>query len=171
MTTVERFCSKVSWGSSGCWHWMGAHYGSGYGQFFDQGKKHGSHRFMWSMLNGDIPPGMMVCHRCDNRSCVRPDHLFLGTNAQNLRDMAQKGRSCRGTKNRGAKLTPESVLKILADHGAGATEETLAIRYGVSTSQVGRIVRRENWKHLAPSQQALDRGEVERIGVVDRRLL
>lgn len=98
MTTpvMERFWSKVRIGD-GCWEWQATRLPRGYGQFqfkLDGGKwrHHGAHRVAWMLERGPIPPGVQVCHRCDNPRCVRPSHLFLGTAADNVRDMDRKGR-------------------------------------------------------------------------------
>lgn len=76
----------------GCWEWQASTYGIGYGQFHRDGVMTPAHRMAWQLTHGSIPDGMVVCHRCDNPPCVRPDHLFLGTNKDNSRDMVAKGR-------------------------------------------------------------------------------
>jgi hypothetical protein len=113
---------------------------------------------------GPIPDGLRVCHRCDNRLCVRPDHLFLGTDADNAADRHAKGREAMGVRNgrhtrpnttaRGmkggrAKLTDDDVHAIRADHAAGlAGFKRLANRYGVDDSTIAAIVRRRTWTHI-----------------------
>ena len=89
---AERFWAKVRRGAA-CWEWQGAMLPNGYGKIF--GTEHkiiGAHRASWIVTHGNIPEGMLVCHHCDNPRCVRPEHLFLGTDKDNTRDMFQKGR-------------------------------------------------------------------------------
>lgn len=103
LTADERFILRTVYGL-GCWEWRGSFFRSGYGQFTlrnpEGGRKNWSApRFSWTRTNGPIPPGLSVLHRCDNRKCVRPDHLFLGTHQDNMADMKAKGRARSGRKN------------------------------------------------------------------------
>lgn len=101
-----------------------------------------AHRFVWESVKGPIPEGMLVCHHCDNPPCVNPDHLFLGTQSDNMQDMARKGRS-----NKHRRLTPEIVADIRARYAAGGiTQQALADEYGIVFQHVSQIVRGLRWK-------------------------
>jgi hypothetical protein len=101
----ERFWEKVQQ-SDGCWEWTGWRTPKGYGALSVGGKKVRAHRFAYELCVGPIPPTLIICHHCDNPACVRPDHLFCGTYADNNRDMLQKGRGATGDRN-GARTHPE----------------------------------------------------------------
>ncbi len=111
-----------------------------------------AHRVAWVLTNGFIPDGLCVLHRCDNRPCVRPTHLFLGTRLDNIQDMVRKGRSLHryGEANPKVKLTGAQVLEIRAAHAADPkkTIKPLAAKYGVSISAISFIVHRRSWKHI-----------------------
>jgi hypothetical protein len=96
------------------------------------------------MVNGPIPEGLFVCHRCDTPACINPDHLFLGTNAQNTADRHAKGRSAAGESNGRAKLTAEQVDGIRALRGMPLS--AIARRFGMSQRAVGAILRGVNWR-------------------------
>lgn len=143
----ERFWEKVAKGE-GCWEWQGRRTKPGYGRFWPQGLKGPAvqaHRIAWELVNGPIPAGLYVCHSCDNPPCVRPDHLWLGTNRENQLDAVAKGRGNAGERNNKARISTADAEAIRA-----STEATgaLAIRYGISPGHVWRIRRGERWAHV-----------------------
>lgn len=145
---IGRFWDNVE-KTSDCWLWKGATVGNGYGKVTINSKCQRAHRVAWELTNGPIPDGMFVCHRCDNPACVRPDHLFLGTPADNVDDMHIKGRYPRGEARKRAKLTAEMVRQIRSRYQPRrVTVDALATEYGVHSSLIHRIVHRKAWKHV-----------------------
>lgn len=148
MSLEARFWAKVK-KSDGCWEWT-AMKRRGYGRIARDGKGSGmltAHRLSWEFAHGTIPEGILVLHKCDNPSCVRPDHLFLGTYGDNAADRVAKGREGdrSGEKNGRAKLTSEQVAEIRQLHAEGKSYRDLASAYGVNYSHVGHIVNGDNW--------------------------
>lgn len=143
----ERFWAKVNKdGPDGCWLWTGAILKSGYGSIGDgPHRTDTTHRVSWRLHFGDIPRGLYVLHHCDNKPCIRPEHLFLGTHADNMRDMARKNRSGKNV------LTPAQVREIRAACDAGEVQRVVARRYGVSFSTVHLIFRRKIWRQVEES--------------------
>ncbi|MCP4990745.1 MAG: HNH endonuclease [Colwellia sp.] len=130
--------------NSGCLIWLGSVHRKGYGHIGVNGKTEKTHRFAWEQTNGPIPDGMHVLHYCDNPSCVNPDHLFIGTNADNVADKIKKGRDvyANGEDHGASKLSKSDVIAIRSD---ARPRKEIAANYGVSISQIGRILRREHW--------------------------
>jgi hypothetical protein len=133
---------------SGCWIWMGSTTSRGYGQLIDDNKKYYAHRASYEAFVGEIPSGMYVCHRCDNRFCVNPSHLFVGTQKDNLQDMKIKGRSTRGEKNKQAKLTKHAVEAIKWGLKNGIKEKDLAENWGVCRQTINNIKNKKRWSHV-----------------------
>ena len=141
---VERFWAKVDRGAADeCWEWTASTTARGYGQFFPPGPKVMvlAHRASYEIAFGDPPAGLLVCHRCDNRTCVNPAHLFPGTAADNSADMVAKGRSAAGERSAKAKLTDAEVAEIRALYtGRYGEQAELARRFAVSPPTIHRIL-------------------------------
>ena len=125
----------------------------GYGLFSIRGKRMYAHRFAWRVQRGAIPAGLGVLHHCDNPPCVRIEHLFLGTQADNARDMWAKGRAnhARGERGGSAKLNRQQVLAIRHDLAVGVSVPALAAEYAVSEATIYAIRNRDNWAWLEPA--------------------
>lgn len=169
---TERFWRRVDRDQQGCWLWKGTTIGHGYGSLANKGRPVYAHRLSWEIHYGPIPPGIFVCHHCDVRNCVRPDHLFLGTHLDNVRDMLSKGRMgqqihperypkgdahysrtqpqrlARGEHNANSKITEDDVRTIRARRAAGETMVSLGAEYGMSPTAIMFIVKRRNWAHV-----------------------
>lgn len=145
----QRFWSLAD-KSGDCWEWKGTKKGNGYGQFFFDGHRWIAHRAAWTFAFGEIPKGLAVCHRCDNPRCVRPDHLFLGTWAENNQDRHRKGRSgaAKGEQNGKARLTEDSVRQIRHLHTQGFGYRAIARRFSMSRSAIAHIVQGRSWSHV-----------------------
>lgn len=142
-----RFWRKVRKGES-CWTWTACITETGYGRF-GAGKLWQAHRYSWTIEYGPIPAGHCVLHRCGNRLCVRPEHLFVGTKIENARDRASRGlyRSLRGEQHGAAKLTDRAVREIHSNYRRGMGGE-FARRYNVSADLITSIARRKHWRHV-----------------------
>lgn len=149
---IRRFVRKVgSKNSNGCCLWLAGKSSKGYGCFYPTRRNAtGAHRFAWELANEKkIPGGLFVCHACDVPSCCNPEHLFLGTNLENMRDMANKKRTHfqrhpeeikRGEKSHMAKLTDFEVSEIRKLKGSGLSQSAIGKMFGVCQSHVGVIL-------------------------------
>lgn len=153
MTDEERFWTKVDVrGEDECWLWKAGKRGH-YGSSYRSGKVLGAHQHSYIIAHGSIPDDHDVCHSCDNPLCVNPKHLWAGTHAQNMADMATKGRAARefatGTNAYNAKLTDERVREIRRLYAEGVTMRALSKQFGVSQPNISYIVNRKAWAHVA----------------------
>ena len=148
MTLAERLWSHVdrSGGPDDCWPWTGgALHKFGYGTMGNEkGRPEGSHRIAWKVANGSIPRGMCVRHTCDNPPCCNPAHLVLGTQADNMADVAARG---RGTTHL-ARLNADQARRIRHEASEGVGPNVLAYRFGVSRQTIIRILSGKTWKHV-----------------------
>ena len=149
----ERFWSKVDKnGANSCWNWTTGKDRYGYGQITINKRNLRSHRVSYAIRHGDIENGLHCLHECDNPACVNPDHLFLGTNQDNMDDKVSKGRqvSLKGESNGTAKLTAVKVLEIKRLLAGGVTQRAIASVYGVSQKNVSLIKAGKRWAHVKP---------------------
>lgn len=156
----QRFQAKVE-KSDGCWIWQGARAGGSlkYGIIAFHRKTVNAHRLSWILAFGEIPKGMMVLHRCDVPLCVNPEHLFLGTAMDNIRDMIAKGRNALGAAlkhpsqvgegNHQAKLSEETVRRIKERGLLGATPSQIFTEFGIPKANAWAILRGKSWKHVS----------------------
>lgn len=139
---------------SGCWEWTGIRdTKNGYGVINLKGSSSGTraHRFSYVMHKGEIPAGLIVRHKCDNPCCVNPEHLELGTPADNTGDAVAKARHVHGEKMHTAKLTEQDVLDI---RGSSLSSKELALKYGVDYTNIWSIRAGKTWKHLLQAKQS-----------------
>jgi len=154
---MERFWSKTA-PDGGCVVWTAGTRRDGYGVFSLGGRMRAAHRVAWELTHGDIPEegsghhGCVV-HTCDNRLCVNPEHLRLGTQKENMHDAIEKGRFAfnrpQGEKHHATPLTVKDVQTIRVAAAEGTSQAALARRYGVSPPALSKIVRRLTWRHVA----------------------
>lgn len=135
--------------ANGCCLWEGSIMNTGYGCMWDGRKTDTTHRLSYELHVGPIPPGMWVLHKCDVRACINPDHLFVGTPTDNIRDCVAKGRhrcaALVGEEAGPSKLKEWEVVAILRDR---RSNDEVAAHYGVSRQNIRRIRMGETWKHI-----------------------
>ncbi len=146
---TERFWEKVSI-TSGCWLWKGARHPFGYGMI---GKTRSNsittaHRVCWELCRGPIPTGLQVLHRCDNPPCVNPNHLFLGTQKDNMMDCTMKKRIAYGQRVSSTKLNERDVVTIRQLSKSGISYQKIANEFDISIATAWMAIKRRNWKHV-----------------------
>lgn len=138
---------------NGCWIWTGfRHPRRGHGMLCRSSnnisKTYYAHRFLWESLNGRIPEGMCLCHKCDNPPCVNPDHLFLGTRADNNKDMVNKGRQVKGCNNGKSKIDETDVKLIKFLLSLGNYQRVIADWFNVSDNVISDVKTGRCWSHV-----------------------
>jgi len=154
LTNNERFDAMFKVSETGCWEWQGSLDKDGYGLFWDGEKQKNAraHRFAYERLHGPLG-NLQACHRCDNPACVRPEHLFEGTNKDNMDDKAEKGRTLgfaamKGEQHTQAKLTEVDVSQIKRRLASGDKQKEIARDYGIDATVISRIKTRKIWKDV-----------------------
>lgn len=167
-TLEERFWSKVFFNQNGCWEWTGAQNGRGYGQIWNGEKTMQAH---WFLLPEKPQKGFEACHKCDNRKCVNPSHIFIGTRSDNMQDCVKKGRNkasvkraktlwmfrkkwSLGEENKTSKLTSEQAMICKCAPKVFGMKSFLAKTFGVSNSVITRIMNGKSWPHLGNPTEA-----------------
>ena len=143
-----RFLSKVDtrgFQHDVCWFWLGASKGNGYGNVSFNGGKIPAHRLSYILFVGDIPEGLEVCHKCDNRQCVNPDHLFLGTREENMKDAVRKGRTAGGTRKH---LKEGDIQEIRQRVNAGVPLHIIAAKFNITENRINSIKRGDTYAEV-----------------------
>lgn len=155
MTVADRFWKHVD-KAGDCWVWTAYIAPHGYGalQISKSIGPRSAHRVSWEVNRGPIPAGVYVLHKCDNRKCVNPAHLFLGTQAENMRDMVSKGRSLRGEKCGRRKLNAVQVDEIRLHTLLKVPQKDIAAKYGITRENVRLITNGKYWKPSALPMEA-----------------
>lgn len=134
---------------NGCWTWRGNVDSDGYGRISFSGRYHKAHQLAYRLSNGVMKRKVYICHKCGNRLCVNPEHLYHGNSKQNAQDMIRHGRSLKGERNHNAKLTSENVREIRKKYDAGGGNTvTLAAEYGVTQGAISHVVLGKTWIHV-----------------------
>lgn len=144
----ERFWEKVDKkGENECWNWAGNIMENGYGRLYYNGEHFTVHRMSYIMHFGDIKEGMLVCHKCDNKKCTNPSHLFLGTQQDNMKDRDNKNRQAVGESHGMSKLTNEVVREIRENYSNNKTLriDELAKKYGIERHTIGLVINNKIW--------------------------
>lgn len=145
----ERFDTSYTINAeNGCWEWNGKLTVNGYGFLKIGGRLAVAHRVSWILSRGAIRNGMFICHKCDNRRCVNPEHLFEGTAKENTQDAVSKGRITHGEDLWSARLTVEKVLLIKQLSSTGMTQLRIAEMFNVRRATVGDILAQKTWRHV-----------------------
>jgi hypothetical protein len=148
-STIDRFERKFVRGpTTDCWLWNAAVNKGGYGIFLFGGRNITAHRAAYKIYVALVPDDLFVCHRCDNRRCVNPNHLFLGSATENMTDRDAKGRQAKGSDFKRSKLNQAAIVEI---HQSRLPDTVLARKFGVTKGAINHVRHRRNWRHIEAS--------------------
>lgn len=139
---------RISVDANGCFNWLGSKNLKGYGTLSFNGKNVKAYRMSYAVFRREIPVGLSVCHHCDNRACINPSHLFLGTQKDNMADAARKHRMSHGGRHSRIGLTEQRVLDMIAAYKSGMETTEVANKFGVNSRVVRSILKGDRWKYL-----------------------
>jgi hypothetical protein len=148
---IKRLASRIERrGPDDCWPWTGSVSHNGYGRMYACGRSHNATRLLWSLVHGDIPQGFLICHHCDNPSCMNLRHLYLGTPADNMRDRTARGRTKgpKGERNHSAKLTEDDVRLMRQMRNKGASLTEIMQRFNITACPASMAYRGLTWRHV-----------------------
>jgi hypothetical protein len=134
--------------NSGCWLWGGCRMRNGYGLIGYGGRNYLAHRLSWLFANGTLPDDLLVMHKCNNRACVNPDHLELGTHKDNAEYMVKCLRGSQGEKSHSARFTVKDVIAIRQRHAGGTSCYRMAREFGCEDETIRKIVLKRTWRHV-----------------------
>lgn len=146
-TVTERFWARIT-KTDNCWTWNGATDTSGYGLLEVENKTRAVHRLSWELHYGSIPNGLGVFHKCDNRICIRPSHLFIGTARDNVADRDRKGRQAIGKRNARTKLMPTQIRQIRELFVKGVSYSALGRKFSVDAKTIWCVINGKSWKYV-----------------------
>lgn len=140
--------------NTGCLLWTGSLKWDGYGELKAHRRRRSilAHRLAWELTHGEIPKGLCVCHTCDVKACVNPEHLFLGTSAENTADMVAKNRQAKGSRCARAKLNEAAIPEIRALREQGWSQQKIADKVGIHQTQISKILLGKTWGHVDSAQ-------------------
>jgi hypothetical protein len=149
----QKFNKHLNKIEGGCWEWTSKLHQHGYGLIahgYPNNKDYRAHRVAWNLYYGEIPAGIFVCHKCDNRKCCNPEHLFLGNQSDNMKDAASKGRVKRGVEHHSSTASPELVLEIRKRYDSGQSMKAIHLDLNppFKYQATVKICKRMRWKHL-----------------------
>lgn len=158
--TQEEILDSITTTKNGCWLWKFSVCSKGYGTIHRCGRSYSAHRMALHLFRGfDLNSKLFVLHHCDRPSCINPDHLYEGTNQDNMNDMVKRKRSTFGTRSHTSKLKTSDIPKIFKFRQKGESMTKIARRFGVSYPTVYHILKRNSWKHIKINQGTLSRNK------------